>query len=177
MRNGRILLLGALIVMSLSAVGRAEAAMDMVLNIPGIPGDSTLPGYENQIKVLAWSWGASNAASCSFPTGKLSLQDLSFTKYFDVASTVLLTRMKDTTVIPSATLTMVPVGTSAPSETIALSNIIVSSVSTGGSGGEDRLTENVSFNFSQAVITYYCVGGKGAPCNSVTVTVAGCPAQ
>ena len=168
------LLRGALIVMCVLAVGRAEAALDMVLSIPGIPGDSTLPGYENQITVLAWSWGASNSGTCQIP-GLVSLQDLSLTKYTDIASTLLVAALKNNTVLPSATLTILPAGTGQPSERIALSSVKVTSYSTGGSGGEDRLTENLSFNFSQAVITYYCVGGKGSPCNAVTVTAAGCP--
>lgn len=173
MVNRRILLLSALTVMCMLAVGRAEAALDMVLNIPGIPGDSTLPGYENQITVLAWSWGASNAGTCQFP-GSLNLQDLSLTKYTDLATNPLIAALANGTVLPSATLTILPAGTGQPSERIALSAVRVSSVSTGGSGGETRLTENVSLFFSQAVITYYCVGGKGSVCNSVTVTAAGC---
>ncbi len=174
MKLRRILLRGALIVMCMLAVGRAEAAMDMVLSIPGIPGDSTLPGYENQISVLSWSWGASSSGTFCGP-GAVNLQDLSLTKYVDIASTPLVAALKNGTVLPSATLTILPAGTGQPSERIALSSVKITSYSSGGSGGEARLTENVTLNFSQAVITYYCVGGKGTPCNSVTITAAGCP--
>ena len=174
MKLRRSLLRGAWIAMCLLVVGRAEAALDLVLNIPGIPGDSTIPGYENQIKVLAWSWGASNSGTCSGP-GQINVQDLALTKYFDLASTPLVAALKNGTVLTSATLTILTAGTGERSETIAMSNVKISSYSSGGSGGEDRLTENVTFGFSQAVITYYCVGGKGSPCNAVTVTVAGCP--
>ena len=174
MKLKRILLGGAWVVIGLMAVGRAEAALDMALNIPGIPGDSTVPGFENQINVLAWSWGANNTGTCQGP-GQPNLQDLAVTKYLDLASTPLAGALKNGTVLTSATLTIKSAGTSQLTETIALSNVRVSSYSTGGSGGEDRLTENVTFNFSQAVITYYCVGGKGGPCNAVTVTVPGCP--
>ena len=83
--------------------------------------------------------------------------------------------MRNGTVLTSATLTIQNAGTGQVSETIVLSNVKVSSYSAGGSGGEDRLTENVSFNFSQAVITYFYVGGKGNTSNSVTITAPGCP--
>lgn len=171
----RVLLRGALIVMCMSAVGRAEAALDMVLNIPGIPGDSVVPGYEGQITVLAWSWGASSSATTCGPGSTISLQDLNVTKYLDVATNPLTAALKNSTVLPSATLTILPAGGGQPTQTIALSAFRVTSYSTGGSGGESRLTDNVSFNFSQAVITYYFVDGKGGnTSNSVTVT-AGCP--
>ncbi len=35
-----------------------------------------------------------------------------------------------------------------------MKDVIVTSVSTGGSGGEDRLTENCSLNFSQYKVEY-----------------------
>ena len=38
--------------------------------------------------------------------------------------------------------------------TIAMEKVLVSSVSTGGSGGEDRLTENVTLNFAKVHTTY-----------------------
>jgi type VI secretion system secreted protein Hcp len=35
-----------------------------------------------------------------------------------------------------------------------MKDVIVTSVSTGGSGGEDRLTENVSLNFAAVLVDY-----------------------
>lgn len=174
MKLKRILLRGALIVMCLLAVGRAEAAVDMFLSIPGIPGDATAPGYENQIVVLAWSWGASNPSTyCG--NGQANLQDLAITKYTDIATTLLVAALKNNTVLPTVSLTVLPTDTGQPSERIALSNVKVTSFATGGSGGETRLTESLTFNFSQAVITYYCVGGKGTVCNTATITASPCP--
>ena len=46
---------------------------------------------------------------------------------------------------------------------IKLEKVIVSSLSTGGSGGEDKLTENVSLNFAKVTINYQeqnATGGK-----------------
>jgi type VI secretion system secreted protein Hcp len=41
--------------------------------------------------------------------------------------------------------------------------VFITSVSTGGSGGEDRLTENVSLNFSKVNVDYTPQSDKGAP--------------
>jgi type VI secretion system secreted protein Hcp len=45
--------------------------------------------------------------------------------------------------------------------TITLEKCMVTSVSTGGSGGEDRLTENVTLNFAKVKIDYKQQGEKG----------------
>jgi type VI secretion system secreted protein Hcp len=40
--------------------------------------------------------------------------------------------------------------------------VIVTSVSTGGSGGEDRLTENVTLNFATVQVSYQPQATEGA---------------
>ena len=37
---------------------------------------------------------------------------------------------------------------------ITMTKVLITSISTGGSGGEDRLTENVSLNFEEVSYTY-----------------------
>ena len=37
---------------------------------------------------------------------------------------------------------------------IKMTEVMVTAVSTGGSGGEDRLTENVTLNFAKVEVTY-----------------------
>jgi len=57
--------------------------------------------------------------------------------------------------IPEATLTVRKAGGEQLDYTIIkFTDLLVSSVSTGGSGGEDRLTENLSLNFSKVEFTY-----------------------
>ena len=45
---------------------------------------------------------------------------------------------------------------------ITMSDLIITSVSTGGSGGEDRLTENVTLNFAKVKVEYKEQTAKGA---------------
>ena len=69
-------------------------AVDMFMVIDGIKGESKDKAYKEAIDVLAWSWGLSNSGS--FHTGggggsgKVNVQDLSFTKYVDKASPILM---------------------------------------------------------------------------------------
>ena len=44
---------------------------------------------------------------------------------------------------------------------ITIKEVLVTSVSTGGSGGEDRLTENVTLNFAQVKFDYTPQDSKG----------------
>ena len=44
---------------------------------------------------------------------------------------------------------------------ITMNDLIITSVSTGGSGGEDRLTENVTLNFAKVKVEYSEQDAKG----------------
>jgi type VI secretion system secreted protein Hcp len=46
---------------------------------------------------------------------------------------------------------------------IKMEEVLITSISTGGSGGEDRLTENVTLNFSKVSLDYVPQDDKGAP--------------
>jgi len=132
----------------------------------GIDGESKRDGHKGEIDVLAWSWGASNSGSFheggGGGTGKCNVQDLSFTKWIDKSSPILYLKCCDGTHIDEVTLTCQKAGTEALVYfKIVLKKVMVTSVSTGGSGGEDRLTENVTLNFAHIDIEYQEQNEKG----------------
>jgi type VI secretion system secreted protein Hcp len=134
-------------------------AVDMFIKIGDIEGESADSKHEKEIDVLAWSWGMSQSGTTHMGggggSGKVSVQDLSFTKYTDAASHALIKASCDGTHYPEAKLTVRKAGKD-PLEYIKLTmkEVIVSSVSHGGSGGEDRLTENVTLNFAEFKYEY-----------------------
>jgi len=79
----------------------------------------------------------------------VNVQDLSFTKYIDASSASLLQCVCTGKHIKEATLVVRKAG-EKPLEyiTISMTEVFVTSLSKGGSGGEDRLTENVTLNFA-----------------------------
>src|SRR5262245_33426145 len=95
--------------------------------------------------------------------GKCNVQDVSFTKYIDKASPDLMLACCKGKHYDTATLVVRKAGTT-PLEyvTLTLSEVMVTNVSTGGSGGEDRLTENVSLNFAKIKFDYKEQTDKGA---------------
>jgi type VI secretion system secreted protein Hcp len=122
---------------------------------------------KHAVDVLAWSWGASQSGTTHMGSGggagKASFQDLSFTKYVDTATPALLTHLAKGTHIETAKLTCRKAGEGQQRYIeMTLKEVIVSSVSTGGSGGEDRLTENVTLNFGEIKFEYFKQDSKGA---------------
>ena len=134
-------------------------AMDMFIKIGSFKGESRDKTHGGEIDVLAWSWGMSNSGSAHFGggggAGKVNVQDLSFTKWIDKTSPDLMLATCNGKHIPEAVLTVRKAG-ETPLEylIITMQDVLVSAVSTGGSGGEDRLTENVTLNFARVKVNY-----------------------
>jgi len=135
-------------------------AVDMFLNIEGeIQGEAQDKEHKDEIDVLAWSWGMSQSGSFHVGggggAGKANFQDISVTKYIDKASPVLMQYCANGDHFEKAKLTVRKAG-KTPLEylTIEMKKVLITSVSTGGSGGEDRLTENVTMNFQEFKVIY-----------------------
>lgn len=135
-------------------------ALDMFLNIVGeIEGEAKDHAHENEIDVLAWSWGMSQSGTFHVGggggAGKANFQDLSVTKWIDKSSPILMLYCSNGDHFEEATLTVRKAG-KKPLEylIIKMTKVMVTSVSTGGSGGEDRLTENVTLNFAEVEVEY-----------------------
>lgn len=142
-------------------------AVDMFLLLDKIEGESRDSAHGKEIDILAWSWGASNSGSAHVGggagAGKANFQDISLTKYVDKSSPTLFDHVAKGTHIDSAKLTVRKAG-GTPLEyiIITMTECMITSISTGGSGGEDRLTENISINFAEVELDYQMQDAKGA---------------
>jgi type VI secretion system secreted protein Hcp len=134
-------------------------AADMFLKLDDVKGESKDSKHKEEIDVLAWSWGLSQSGSTHTGTGggagKVNVQDISITKHVDKSSPNLLKFCCNGKHFKECVLTVRKAG-EQPVEYIKLTlkEVIISSVSTGGSGGEDHLTENVSLNFAEFKFEY-----------------------
>jgi type VI secretion system secreted protein Hcp len=142
-------------------------ANNVHIKIDGIEGESADAKHSKTIDVLAWSWGMSQSGTFHTGSGggqgKASVQDLSFTKHVDSASTKLQHACVVGDHIEKAVLTITKAGGKAPLDfmVITLEQVLVSSVSIGGSGGEESFTENVSLNFAKFKTEYFTQDAKG----------------
>ena len=143
-------------------------AVDMFIKIGSIKGEAVDHKHKDEIDVLSWSWGMSQSGSMHVGggggSGKVNMQDLSFTKYIDKSSANLMLACCKGDHIDEALLTVRKSG-GKPVEylKIQLKDLLITSVSTGGSGGEDRLTENVTLNFGQVQVDYQPQKKDGSP--------------
>jgi type VI secretion system secreted protein Hcp len=143
-------------------------AVDMFLELDGIKGETVDKTFKskNAMDVLAWSWGLSNTGTFHSGggggAGKANFQDLTVTKYIDLASPNLMLYCANGKHAAKGVLTVRKAGEN-PLEylKITLTNILVTGYSTGGSGGEERLTENVTLNFAQVKVEYAAQDDKG----------------
>jgi type VI secretion system secreted protein Hcp len=145
-------------------------AMDMFIKIGDIVGESVDKKHAGKIDVLAWSWGMSNSGTThqggGGGAGKANVQDISLTKYVDASSHALLLACSNGHHYPTANLIVRKAGgKGTPIEyiKIEMTEVMITSVSTGGSGGEDRLTENVSLNFAKVKFEYTGQKADGTP--------------
>lgn len=143
-------------------------AVDMFLKIGDLKGEARDKTHGEEIDVLAWSWGASQSGSMHLGggggSGKASVQDISVTKYIDASSTNLMEAVFKGKHFPEAKLTVRKAGEN-PLEylKVTMTDVLITSVSTGGSGGEDRLTENVTLNFAKVKLEYTEQDKAGRP--------------
>jgi type VI secretion system secreted protein Hcp len=123
--------------------------------------------HSKEINVLGWNWGMSNNGSAHVlggaGSGKVSVQDVQVTKYVDSASPKLLKACCNGTHFDAAKLTVRKAGGTSPVEYIKINmeKVFISSISTGGTGGQSRLTETVSLNFAKVNLDYTPQTDKG----------------
>jgi type VI secretion system secreted protein Hcp len=152
-------------------------AIDMFLKFtPELKGEAQDSKHKGEIDILAWSWGMSQSGTMHMGTGggagKVSVQDLSFTKYTDKASPAIIGACAKGTHFDSVVLICRKAGGTDPLEylKLTLDGVLISSYHTGGSGGEDRFTENVTMNFEKYHLEYQPQNEKGAKEGGVVET-------
>ena len=135
-------------------------AVDMFLKLATVDGESTDKNHAGEIDILAWNWGLSQSGSTHLGkgggSGKVNVQNLSVTKWIDKASPNLMMHCSSGKHIDKVTLTVRKAGGESQVEymIINLEEVLVTSLSTGGSGADDRLIENVTLNFAQVLVDY-----------------------
>ena len=146
-------------------------AVDMFLEIDGVKGESVDKTHKDKIDIMSWQWGIANSGTFHHGSGggagKASFQDITITKFVDAASPNLMTFCANGKHFAKGKIIVRKAG-EKPLEylTIEFEKVLVTSYSTGGSGGQERLTEHVTLNFAQVKVEYTTQsekGGKGTP--------------
>ena len=145
------------------------ANADYYLKIDTIEGESEAVGFEKQMQIESWSFGASNSGSSGVGTGagtgKVSLQDFHFVIQNGKASVPLFLACAKGNHIEKATLSCRKTGGGGTPYTyyrVIFEDLVISSFQTGGSNGSQTLPmEQISFNFTKITHNYYEQDTKG----------------
>jgi type VI secretion system secreted protein Hcp len=134
-------------------------ATDYFLKLTEVAGESAQQGHVDEIDLLSWSWGESNAGSAAEGggggSGKVNMQDFSFAMKINKASPVLFKFCASGTHIKEGVLTCRRAGKEPrPYLTIKFTDCLVSSFQTGGSAGDEIPTDSISLNFSKIEYSY-----------------------
>lgn len=149
-------------------------AFDAFLKIAEVPGESTRKGFEKQMEIQSFSWGASNPATIGAGGGgggggKVSVSSFNIMKKSDAASPLLFQACCAGDHYAKAVVTLNKSGGKAAVDFIKyeFEKVYVESVQwSGASGGDDTPMENVSFAFGKVSVTYTPQnpdGSKGSP--------------
>ena len=144
-------------------------AVDMFLKLDGIKGESKDHKHAGEIHIESFSWGLSqtgaHATGGGGGAGKVSVHDISITKFVDKSSCALMLACCNGKHIPSGLITVRKAG-EKPLEylKIKLTDILISGYQTAGHGS-DLLTENFTINFAKVQIDYQeqKPDGSGSP--------------
>jgi type VI secretion system secreted protein Hcp len=142
----------------------SAGAIDLYLQIDGVKGESQDSLHKDWVDVLAVSQGLSSFIQSlqQQSKGRVSFTDFSVSKYIDRWSVPLMQNLTYGKAFETATLDVVRGGKKPLVYwRIKFSDLLITSVSTGGSGGEDRLTESISFAFREIKWEYIEVDETG----------------
>ena len=143
-------------------------AFDCFIKIGDIKGEAKDHAHKDEIDVLSWSWGVTQPGTMGMGGGggggKVNIQDLVFTKYIDTSSTNLYLKCCNGKHYEEAKLTVRKAGeTPVEYMKVHMEKVMVTGISSGGSGSEDRVTENVQLNFKKVTVIYTPQGPDGSP--------------
>jgi type VI secretion system secreted protein Hcp len=132
-------------------------ASDIFAKLGDIKGESLDDKHKDEIEILSWSWGLTNAGSIlggsGAGSGKASFHDLSFVHHIDKASPVLMKACATGAHMKEATITHRKAGKGQHEYLIVkMSEVIITSVTHGDSGNNHA--ENVSLVFAKVDLEY-----------------------
>ena len=145
-------------------------AVDIFLGLSdGIKGEAQDAVHRDKIDVLAWNWGMTQSgtthAGMGAGGGKVNVQDITVTKYVDLATSDLIKRCASGAHIKNGELIVRKSGGTKPVEyfRIKMENIMITSYATGGSkDGLDRIQETLTLNFRKFEVLYTLQEESGA---------------
>jgi type VI secretion system secreted protein Hcp len=134
-------------------------AVDILLKIEDVEGESVIADHEGEIDVVNWNWNLSQSGSMHVGggggSGKADVGDILITKYVDKSTPDLIRACCNGNHFPEATLLVRKAGKDPLDYMrITMTKVMVTSYATDGATGGDALMENVALNFAKMEVGY-----------------------
>ena len=143
-------------------------AVEMFLDIDGVPGESQADKFKDKIDIFSYSLGASNPTSVSTGSGsgagKVSISSMSIQKIVDKSTDKLFLACCQGKHFTKGKLTVREAGGDSPVEYLVMdfTQLFVDSISWGGATGGEKPSESVSFSFATFKLLYKEQTGTGS---------------
>ncbi|MBI2803133.1 MAG: type VI secretion system tube protein Hcp [Gammaproteobacteria bacterium] len=145
-------------------------AVEMFVRLDGITGGSRNYYHKGWADVLSWSWGLERVHGA---TGNMRMNELSLIKAIGVESPAMMTAFAEGKPIKQVDLSIVPVVGKRDAQqkyvAITLEDVLIKSITTGGSAEESFFRENLTLCFGKIKYEYHQYadvgsdGGAGTP--------------
>lgn len=129
----------ALMLLSLGVGSAAFAANSYFLQIPNMPGDSTVKGHEDWTVIDSFSWGVSNTDG-----GKAAFDDLGWTQRVDSSTPLLFVAVATGTHLGKVTLDVLLPGTQLSFFQMIFEGSVATQLSLAGSGDIPQASAAIS---------------------------------
>ena len=155
-------LAAALVMVYLLPLVVTEGIAAAYLKFDGVDGECKDPAHDKWIDVSSIQFGAGRAITGAGSTrnvGPATHQDVKVTKWIDKSTPILMESVCKGKVYPKVEIEVTAAGYDPTSSnttylTYVLENVIISSYSTGGVGGDTVPTEELSLNFTKIEYSY-----------------------
>lgn len=152
-------------------------AIEAFLKVDGIEGESVKKGFEKQIEIEGFSFGATQTATMHSGTtgggaGKANVQDIHFQKKVDKTSPILLQNCMIGTHYKQILLTLRKVtgGVQLPFLIFTMEDALFASYQTSGSQHSEELAESMSINFGRIKMEYVVQDSRGNAAGKTTAS-------
>ena len=133
-------------------------AADIFAKLGDIKGESLDSKHKDEIEVLSYSWGVTNAGSMGYGSGggegKSTFHDLSFVHKVDKASPILMQACATGVHLKEAIITHRKAGKEQHEYLIVKMNDVIITGVTHGGNGDGNHSENVSLAFAKVAVEY-----------------------
>jgi type VI secretion system secreted protein Hcp len=138
----------------------------MFLKLDGVKGESKDSKHAGEVEIESFSWGATKLGASSHGTGagagKVSMNDFHFVMRNNSASPTLFLFCANGKHLKDTKLTCRKAGGKQENFLqVTMSDVLISSYQTGGSGAGEVPMDQISLNYSKIEIEYFAQSEKG----------------